>query len=237
MHAPELLGSYPFIPVVAGDDDLPAHPLLGFDLSLPSLLRIPTLRVLRMRETHMGDQRWCNTPALCKLDVLEVGSSCYESPDSNRVFAERILQNIGNSVKELSLSSSLASALSPVGGALPSLRQLRITKLFPLEYLAETLSALSHSPIELLSIECHEDDIEDMCYALEDFLNLCAEHRREPIYCHLKHISLQPVAETSNVSSSASKLNTAVADSLSGDAAMAIQRVQQYLQDIRFSRK
>ncbi|KAK7042965.1 hypothetical protein VNI00_008702 [Paramarasmius palmivorus] len=51
MHAPELRGAYPYVPLVLNDDDIPDHPTLGSDLYLPALLRIPTLRELTIR-TH-----------------------------------------------------------------------------------------------------------------------------------------------------------------------------------------
>src|SRR6266542_3302065 len=49
MHAPELEGAYPCPPLTLNDTDIPDHPIFGAELSLPSLLRISTLRKLTIR--------------------------------------------------------------------------------------------------------------------------------------------------------------------------------------------
>ncbi|KAJ7434751.1 hypothetical protein B0H11DRAFT_2258036, partial [Mycena galericulata] len=68
IHAPELVGKYPFVPLVRGDEDIPDHPVLGSELSLPSLLSIPSLRQLTIRDTHLGDPRWASAPVACRLE-------------------------------------------------------------------------------------------------------------------------------------------------------------------------
>lgn len=236
MHAPELLGSYPFVPIVLGDDDIPAHPLLGFDLSLPSLLQIPTLRALRILDSHLGDAEWANVTPRCNLEVLELGSSCYESPEFNRVCAERILLNVGRSLSELSLGSPLSSTLTRSAN-FKRLRKLLITPVFPLECLVETLSAVSNSPIEQLSIECHEDDTEDMCDVLEDFLSQCVESQEKLFYNHLMDVSLSTVNEVQEDPSHSPKIYSPLEGGVHGGTAAAIQRVQEYLRDVRSSQK
>lgn len=42
------------VPIAMHDFDIPPHPRLGADLALPSLLTIPTLRVLEIRDTWLG---------------------------------------------------------------------------------------------------------------------------------------------------------------------------------------
>ncbi|KAI6134784.1 hypothetical protein EV401DRAFT_2204073 [Pisolithus croceorrhizus] len=42
------------VPVAMHDFDVPPHPRLGTNLALPSLLTIPTLRVLEIRDTWLG---------------------------------------------------------------------------------------------------------------------------------------------------------------------------------------
>ncbi|KAI6007860.1 hypothetical protein EDC04DRAFT_927272 [Pisolithus marmoratus] len=42
------------VPIAMHDFDIPLHPRLGADLALPSLLTLPTLRVLEIRDTWLG---------------------------------------------------------------------------------------------------------------------------------------------------------------------------------------
>lgn len=196
------MGAYPYAPVVIGDEDVPEHPKLGDQLSLPSLMLIPTLRELRIRNTHLGDRRWSVVTPLCKLDTLEVGSCSYESPAFNRACAERIVDAAGRSVQDLSLSAALSSdACARL--ALSHLTKLRVTSLLPLEDLAQTLTALSDSPVETLELECHEDDVEDQCVELSDFLASCQNTTigsgdRRPIFPRLRRVSLESVEDISD---------------------------------------
>ncbi|KAF7350500.1 hypothetical protein MVEN_01355600 [Mycena venus] len=174
LHAPELVGQYPFVPLVRGDEDIPDHPVLGSELSLPSLLSIPSLRQLTIRDTHLGDPRWATAPVNCRLEMLDLGSCAHEPEDSNRLAIERIMSAVGPSLS----SFSLATALSPSSFAaktttpLPRLRQLHISPFFPVDEVVDTMAALAGSPIEALSVQCFADDVADACGALERFLSL-----------------------------------------------------------------
>lgn len=178
MHAPELIGMPPYVPLVSGDNDIPPHPLLGEELSLPSLLRIPTLRELRIRDTHLGDPLWTRTPAACHLEVLELGGCMHESDDVNSIFIERIMSTVGPTVNETSLSTAIASNTAfsePTQTPLKGLRKLRISPSFPLDSVVDTMTNLSGSPIESVSVRCFEDDVVDVCSAVENFLTLRVE--------------------------------------------------------------
>ncbi|KAF8633892.1 hypothetical protein AX15_001195 [Amanita polypyramis BW_CC] len=205
MHSPELDYAYPPIPRVINDDDVPSHPFLGTHLNLPSLLRLPSLRRLSIKDTHLGDSEWeLTVPPSCKLEYLELGDCCYESELGNGLAIQRLLRAAGASIVDLTLgssvplpsspSSSLFSSLSesdlgPVSGStsvpfhnsirssisLPifgNLKIIRISPFFPIESLSEALSNFAGSPIEVLSIECVEDDVLEVCQAVEDFLSL-----------------------------------------------------------------
>lgn len=177
MHAPELEGLYPTIPVVINDDDIPDHPKLGSELSLPSLLLIPTLRELHIRDTHLGDSRWSTTPVACRLQIVDLGSCYHESEEFNSLCTERIMSAVGRTVDEFSLMTAVSDATfaKPSATPLPRLRKLHISPFFPVDSVVDTVSNLSGSPIESLSMQCYEDDVVDLCSALEEFLNLRVE--------------------------------------------------------------
>ncbi|GJE86417.1 hypothetical protein PsYK624_024970 [Phanerochaete sordida] len=227
MHAPELVGAYPFIPVLMGDDAVPAHPVLGNSLSLPALLRLPSLRVLRIRGTHLGDERWGSTPVQCRLAVLELGtgSCCYESPDVNRACAERILGAAAHSVEELYLGCPLARPLH-----LKNLRTLHVSPVLPVEHLAESLAALAHSPVSALTLTRHEDDLPEEYAALEEFVHLCEEHQNESFYAELKGVSLRTVADLFEVSPPASPKFDFDVKQASPGAVSALQHLQRCLE-------
>lgn len=195
LHAPELVGAYPYIPIVKGDHDLVNHPQLGSDLSLPSLLRISSLRKLTIRETHLGDPKWLTVSAACRLEVLELGSCPHETEDANSLFIERIMCTIGPSVNEASLSTAIADESFAQSAATPlkRLRKLRISPFFPVDSVVDTMSNLSGSPIESVSVRCFEDDVIDVCSAVEDFLSLRVE-RGASFYRNLVrvHVNVAP---------------------------------------------
>jgi len=186
LHAAELVGVYPYIPLVAGDSDIPDHPYLGPDLYLPNLLRIPTLRHLSIRDTHLGDLRWASVPFSSSLKVLEVGTCYLESEEENGLWTERLLKAAGGPhLEELTLSTGVSLTTDYYnfeGGpdtlptpAFPLLRRLTFALAFPADLVVDTLSNLSGSPIETLHVQCYEDDVEDMCEALNEFLALRVE--------------------------------------------------------------
>ncbi|GLB39249.1 hypothetical protein LshimejAT787_0604110 [Lyophyllum shimeji] len=195
MHAPELEGVYPYVPLVIGDDDVPAHPSLGSELSLPSLLRIPTLKKLTIRDTHLGDGRWVTTPVACRLEVLDLGSCYHENEDFNSACTERIMATVGPTIAEFSLTTSVSDTVfaKPSVTPLPRLRKLHITPFFPVDSVVDTMSNLAGSPIETLSMQCFEDDVVDVCSALEDFLSLRVERGPE-FYQKLKRIDVSIAA-------------------------------------------
>ncbi|KAF5380170.1 hypothetical protein D9615_006107 [Tricholomella constricta] len=195
LHAPELEGVYPFVPLVTGDDDIPDHSSLGSELSLPSLLRIPNLKKLIIRDTHLGDHRWATTPVACRLEVLDLGSCYHETEDFNRVCTERIMAAVGPTIDEFSLTTSVSDTVfaKPSVTPLPRLRKLHITPFFPVDSVVDTMSNLAGSPIETLSMQCYEDDVVDVCSALEDFLSLRVERGPE-FYDKLTRIDVSVTA-------------------------------------------
>ncbi|KAJ3567868.1 hypothetical protein NP233_g6081 [Leucocoprinus birnbaumii] len=180
LHAPDLQG-VPYIPP---------------NLRLPSLLRIPTLRKLTIRDTHLGDEHWSTTPVACRLQVLDLGSCYHENEDFNRTCTETIMAAVGPTVDEFSLTTAVSNDklfAKPTETPLPKLRKLHITPFFPVDSVVETISNLAGSPIENLSLQCYEDDVVDVCSALEEFLALKIERGSE-FYQKLTRIDVSVTA-------------------------------------------
>lgn len=245
MHAPELIGAYPFVPVVSGDEDIPPHPLLGADLALPSLLRLPTLKKLRIRDTHLGDPRWSVTPICCSLQFLDLGSCCHETPDYNRVCTERIVGNVGHTVDEFSLNTAISTETfafeKPKETPLKKLRKIHLTPLFPVENVVDTLATLSGSPVEELSVRVHEDDVVDMCSALEDFLSLRVERNQSDFYKNLARIDVATVTDIYDdtpvqfppPACADGDVSRGPVVSIPAEHALAVKRLQEFCQDLR----
>ena len=194
VHAPELLAVYPLVPLVVGDEDVESHPILGSDLSLPSLLRIPTLRRLQLSETHLGDPLWGTTPSSSDLGILDLGACGYESPEFNMMCTERIINNLArsSSIRELFISTPLQDERfkDPVSTPLRSLDHIHLMPLLPVDRVVETLFTLSGSPVHTISVECYEDEALEMCYALEDFLTIRFQQPAAALYRRLTVMNL-----------------------------------------------
>ncbi|KAK7046711.1 hypothetical protein R3P38DRAFT_3422236 [Favolaschia claudopus] len=176
LHAPELANKYyPSVPLVRGDENIPPHPTLGSELSLPSLLSIPSLRQLIIRDTHLGDPRWATVPVSCRLEMLDLGSCIHEPEESNRDAINGVMAAVAPSLSSFSLATALSPTSEKSTPPLPRLRQLHISPFFPVDEVVDTMAALAGSPIEALSMQCFPDEIADACGALERFLSLRVE--------------------------------------------------------------
>ena len=191
MHAPELEGVFPFIPLAVNDEDIPNYSALGSELSLPSLLQISTLRKLTIRDTHLGDKRWTTVPILCRLQFLDLGSCYHEDESFNTRCTERIMAAVGPSVDEFSLTAAVSDSVfsEPLVTPLRKLRKLHISPFFPVDSVVETMSNLAGSPVEGINVQCFEEDVVDVCEALENFLSLRVE-RGQDFYHQLKRIDV-----------------------------------------------
>ncbi|KAI0089486.1 hypothetical protein BDY19DRAFT_993090 [Irpex rosettiformis] len=119
LHAPNLLGTHPFIPLVSNDSDVPPHPVHGSLLSLPTLLSLSTLTHLSITDTHLGDPRWSEVPVRCThLRVLEVGGCCFENDTTNARYAERIVGRVSRgseNLEKLVLGASVSTGIFESG--------------------------------------------------------------------------------------------------------------------------
>lgn len=220
-----------------GDEDIPDHPLLGHELRLPSLLCLPTLKKLRIRDTHLGDPQWECMPVYCSLEVLDLGSCYHESTDYNRICTERIMGNIGHTVDECALNTALTPQTFALAKhaekPLKKLRKVHLTPLFPVENVVDTLTTLSDSPVESLAVQCHEDDVVDMCSALEDFLSLRAERGEKGFYQHLHEITVSTVSDLADALDIGVGGNKRATELPTGEGGDAIRRLQEFIRDLR----
>ncbi|KAG2003659.1 hypothetical protein CC2G_004248 [Coprinopsis cinerea AmutBmut pab1-1] len=232
VHANDLEGN-PDIPVVYGDELIPDHPLLGSELALPSLLRIPTLRKLSIRDTHLGDERWITTPVACRLEVLDLGSYVYTDEDFNSSCTQRIMAAVGPSVDEFSLSTVVSDSLrfaEPAETPLRRLRKLHISPFFPVDSVVDTVSNLAGSPIETLSLQCFEDDVVDVCSALEGFLTLKVE-RGPQFFDKLQRIDVTVAANPDDSDEHADDID----DEERSERIAAAERLQSLCRDLQLA--
>lgn len=174
MHAPELVGAYPYVALVIGDENIDSHSVFGHELWLPSLLRLRRLRKLVIRDTHLGDSRWTTTPVHCQLEVLELGGYHMASEDYNRACINRILSAVSTTVRELSLGPMVT--ITDVARPLNNLAKLRLSLYFPLGNIVEALATFARSPIEYVEVQVWEDELVDVCKHLKEFL--CTKIKR-----------------------------------------------------------
>lgn len=238
MHAPELEGVYPSPPLAINDTDIPDHRLLGAELSLPSLLRIPTLKKLTIRDTHFGHEEWATVPVACRLEVLDLGSCYHEDECFNTRCTERIMAAVGPSVDEFSLTTAVSDGVfsKPSLTPLRKLRNLHISPFFPLDSVVETMSNLAGSPVEEISVQCFEEDVVDMCFALKDFLVLRRD-RGSDFYNHLKRIDVSVASSDVRATAEEKEQRLAAARHLQGfchdlNLASAFERFDRFVAEI-----
>lgn len=232
IHAPDLFGT--FIPTVIGDNDIEDHPVVGSALSLPSLLQIPTLQQLRIRDTHLGDPRWENAICLAPLSVLDLGSCCHVSPEVGRTHAEVVVRNVARAspINRLAIATGLnQTEFQHSTTPLKSLRHLELTSFFPVDGIPDTLSTLSGSPIETVAVQCFNEDVEDICESLETFLNDRVERGPDQFHQQLKNIviTLVPLEgdeETTGLSS------PQLYEALEEDQRDAIKELKEFSRDL-----
>ncbi|KAI0308563.1 hypothetical protein OF83DRAFT_1180663, partial [Amylostereum chailletii] len=156
--------------------------------SLPSLLSIPSLRHLAIRDTHLGDVRFADhaLPVHCRLQSLHIGAYEGCSPAEAARWSSAIMNHVGSDLTEAVLGAGLPH-LPRAPLSLPHLRKLRLTPCVAPSHIPSTLAAAldAGSPIEHLDVECLQEDIEDVADELASFLQVLP--RPSP----LKHIHLR----------------------------------------------
>ncbi|KIK94531.1 hypothetical protein PAXRUDRAFT_827888 [Paxillus rubicundulus Ve08.2h10] len=162
------------VPIVMNDFDIPAHPILGSDLALPSLLRLPSLQTVEICDTWLGcdtkidlDGASTTHPALQKLVLT--GSMYSSDAQRERQACTAWLRACGPSLGSFELGTSLAmpqettplatretARLTPL--QLPHISHIHINASRILaDDLSSTLDVLSPCAVESISIT-YEDE-------------------------------------------------------------------------------
>lgn len=222
LHAPEVIGVYPYVPLVSGDENIPDHPRLASNLNLPYLLTIPSLRNLVIRDTHLGDPTWASVPVACNLEILDLGGCCHVSEEFNQLCTERIISAAGRTVEEFRLPTTMSPEAAT---SLKRLRRLHISPFHPVDSVVDTISNLSGSPIESLSMQCFEGDVVDVCSALQEFLTL-REERGADFFDKLSKIDVTIAAEDDSCPVDAA---------VSRERAEAMEHIQNFCRELRLS--
>ncbi|KAI0053193.1 hypothetical protein FA95DRAFT_1552686 [Auriscalpium vulgare] len=143
----------------------PSIPTDPANLILPSLLTIPSLRHLAIKDTHLGDPRFASELPTAPLESLELGAYDCLSPTENAANAARILSRVGPSLCRLVLSSALPASTAPF--VFPALTSVRLTPLVSPSNIPDTLRSL-RAPMKIIHLQTLPDDLEDVCEALEE---------------------------------------------------------------------
>ncbi|KAF8550150.1 hypothetical protein OG21DRAFT_1487986 [Imleria badia] len=182
------------VPLVTNDCDVPPHPVLGSDLSLSSLLRLPSLRTLEIRDTWLG----CDTklelvePASSSLERLVLTGSMYAGDTQCEAQACTAWLRACPSLRSLELGTVLAPLAENT--LLPRVSHVHINaSRIIADDLSSTLDVLKPCSIESISIayeerhmtsedvplkplqddfarECALDDLQDWTTAVDAFL-------------------------------------------------------------------
>ncbi|KAL5476832.1 hypothetical protein ACEPAI_3018 [Sanghuangporus weigelae] len=193
LHAPELhFSNIPLAQDKEGNSNLPTHPFLGDELRLPQLLRLPKLKQLQIRDTHLGDPMWEEVYSECPLEVLDLGSCAYVNPTANEAFTARILARAPPSITSCALSASLppVSATSPISPTTVVGSPLSPT------CKSSSFSPISMSPATTLSPSSPFSSIPQSGFSMQTAI---------PALSRLRTLHLTPLVPTSSISTTLSQ--------------------------------
>lgn len=152
------------VPIVTNDVDVPPHPLLGSDLALPSLLRLPSLRTLEIRDTWLG----CDTkidpdqPATSSLEKLVLTGSMYAVDTQCEAQACTAWLHACPSLRSIELGTALASlperTQPPQRSELPRVSHVHVNASRILaDNLSSTLDVLKQCSVESITIAYEQE--------------------------------------------------------------------------------
>lgn len=175
------------VPIITNDFDVPPHPLLGSDLALPSLLRLPSLRTLEIRDTWLGcDSKIdLDQPATSSLEKLVLTGSMYSADTQCESQACTAWLHACPSLRSFELGTALASLPERTQPPQPSIHphvshvHINASRLL-VDDLSSTLDALKLCGVESVTI-AHEQErhtgFEDLALKTppeDDFARECA---------------------------------------------------------------
>lgn len=175
------------VPIVTNDFDIPPHPVLGSDLALPNLLRLPSLRTLEIRDTWLG----CDTkieldqPPTSSLQNLVLTGSMYSADTQCEPQACAAWLRACPSLRSFELGTPLAvlpeHAQSPPPSTPPRVSHVHINaSRILVDDLSSTLDALKLCGVESITIADERErhtGFEDLCLKAppdDDFARECA---------------------------------------------------------------
>ncbi|KIJ63149.1 hypothetical protein HYDPIDRAFT_113728 [Hydnomerulius pinastri MD-312] len=206
------------VPIVMNDFEIPPHPVLGSDLALPSLLRLPSLHTLEIRDTWLGcdtkiEFEGSSAPHAALQKLLLTGSMYSADAIREGEACTAWLRACGASLRTLELGSSLVmpQEQTPLPQRLLAAQRAAQLKLPHVSHvhinasrvlvddLSSTLDVLSSCGVKSISIAYEDENQGSECTsekrsASEDnFARQCAlddlEDWREAIDTYLLHRS------------------------------------------------
>ncbi|KAG9311774.1 hypothetical protein JVU11DRAFT_8019 [Chiua virens] len=139
------------VPVVTNDFDVPPHPRFGSHLSLPNLLRIPSLRSLEILDTWLGCDSKIDARASSSLQNLVLTGSMYSSESQSESLACSTWLHACPSLHSFHLGSALAPLPHPSSPPRVSHVHINASRI-PVDDLSSTLDALASCHVQSISI-------------------------------------------------------------------------------------
>ncbi|KAG1902304.1 uncharacterized protein F5891DRAFT_1023387 [Suillus fuscotomentosus] len=192
--------SPPGVPLVLNDHDVPSHPILGGELCIPSLLKLPTLKSLELRDVWIDcDENMCVQGKVAQLERVSISGSMYRDGQVENKACLAWLRACGPALRSFKtgipfggfqpstclgkdwMAAEHESIISP----LPTLTNFHVdAERVALDDLLPMLNVLSACEIKRMTIvnaamcaaqdtftrECASDEFEDWQDAIEQFL-------------------------------------------------------------------
>ncbi|KAG1732960.1 hypothetical protein EDB19DRAFT_1240891 [Suillus lakei] len=191
--------SPPGVPLVLNDHDIPSHPILGEELCIPSLLKLPTLKSLDLRDVWIDcDENMYVQGKLAQLERVSLSGSMYRDSEVEgraclawlracgpvlRSFKTGI--SLGESQPSTCLGKDWMDVEDEITSPLPTLTNFHVdAERVALDDLLPMLNVLNACEIKRITIvnaamcaaqdaftrECASDEFEDWQDAIEQFL-------------------------------------------------------------------
>lgn len=190
----------PDVPLVLNDHDVPSHPILGEELSIPSLLKLPTLKSLDLRDVWIDcDEDMRVQGKLAQLERVSISGSMYRDGEVESKACLAWLRACGPALRSFTTGIPLgesqpstclgkdrmAAEDESIASPLPTLTNFHVdAERVALDDLLPMLNVLTACEIERITIvnaamcasqdaftrECASDEFEEWQDAIEQFL-------------------------------------------------------------------
>ncbi|KAG1763334.1 hypothetical protein EDD22DRAFT_846515 [Suillus occidentalis] len=190
----------PGVPLVLNDHDVPSHPILGEELCIPSLLKLPTLKSLDLRDVWIDcDENMRVQGKLAQLECVSISGSMYRDGEVESKACLAWLRACGPVLRSFKTGIPLGESQpstrpgkewmamedDSITSPLPILTHLNVdAERVALDDLLPMLNVLTACEIKRITIvnaamcaaqdaftrECASDEFEDWQDAIEQFL-------------------------------------------------------------------